>query len=278
MVRKQGFLVYDEANKRYFIDYQQSLSIAANELLLELLLAAQPYMRGRLLDVGCGKRPYALIYERHVELSIGTEVQFSLHGTAAADLIGYAEELPFADASFDTILCTEVLEHTRHPFQVLTELARLLKPGGHLILSTPFIYPIHEAPRDYWRFTVYGLQKICQDNGLDIVEINSKGGVITTMMILTHNIAVRIMNVFSKICRIDPPLYERKWARWCICLPRWVYLALSRTLRYRIHHLTRSENVANQLDRLLKRNNTLAEINHWLACGYICIARKPVDI
>lgn len=103
MVRKQGFLVYDEANQRYFIDYQQSLSTAANELLLELLLAAQPYMRGRLLDVGCGKRPYALIYERHVELSIGTEVQFSLHGTAAADLIGYAEELPFADASFDTI-------------------------------------------------------------------------------------------------------------------------------------------------------------------------------
>lgn len=149
MVRKQGFLVYDEANQRYFIDYQQTLFIAANELLLELLLAAQPYMRGRLLDVGCGKRPYALIYERHVELSIGTEVQFSPYGTAAADLIGYAEELPFADASFDTILCTEVLEHTRHPFQVLTELARLLKPGGHLILSTPFIYPIHEALHDY---------------------------------------------------------------------------------------------------------------------------------
>lgn len=146
MFQKQGFLIQDAENDSYFVDYQQTLWIAVNELLLELLLAARPYMRGTLLDVGCGKRPYALIFDRCVDFSVGTEVQFSPHGTDQADLFRYAEHLPFADNSFDTILCTEVLEHTRHPFQVVTELVRLLKPGGYLLISPPLFIQFMKHP------------------------------------------------------------------------------------------------------------------------------------
>lgn len=274
---RRGFLIYDSAHDQYEIDYRQTLSILVNELLLESLLAARSYVKGRLLDVGCGKRPYALIYDRLVDTSIGTEVAFSPHGTHAADLICFAESLPFPDQQFDTILCTEVLEHTRQPFQVMHELARLLKPNGHLILSVPFIYPIHEAPYDHWRFTSHGLAVLCRDAGLELVQMTPKGGVAVTMLALVHNITVRAMNVVSKLLRFDPPLYHRPAVRWLICQPQWWYLKLSRRFRTLLSQLDPHYGVGKQLSRLLRRNNALDEINQWLACGYLIVARKPMN-
>lgn len=275
MRAQRGFLVYDSVRDRYEIDYRQTMSILVNELLLELLLEARGYLKGRLLDVGCGKRPYALIYDRCVDTSIGTEVVFSPHGTSAADLICFAEDLPFPDQQFDTILCTEVLEHTRQPVQVMHEVARLLKPGGHLILSVPFIYPIHEAPHDYWRFTAHGLAALCRDAGLELLYVATKGGVVVTMLVLAHNIAVRAMNVASKLLRLDPPLYHRPSVRWLLCQPQWWYLKLSRRLRALFSRFDPQQGIAKRLSRLLYRNNALDEVNQWLACGYLMVARKP---
>ncbi len=276
MRRQQGFLIYDSISDRYYIDYHQTLSILANELLLELLLAARSYMKGRLLDVGCGKRPYALIYNRLVEQSVGTEVPFSLHGVHAADLLCFAEQLPFADSTFDTILCTEVLEHTQSPFQVMHELARLLVPGGHLILSVPFIYPIHEAPFDHWRFTAHGLVRMCEDVGLKLVGLHSKGGIIVTMLVLTHNITVRMITILNRIFHLDPPLYYRPQVRWLLCLPQWWYLRGSHWLRY--HPIPNSilRHLIQRLIRTINRPGKWDEINQWLTCGYLIIARKPL--
>uniref|UniRef100_UPI00345D0282 methyltransferase domain-containing protein n=1 Tax=uncultured Chloroflexus sp. TaxID=214040 RepID=UPI00345D0282 len=111
MLVKRGFLIYDAELDDYRVDELSTLSILANELLLELILSARAYMKGRLLDVGCGKRPYSLIYDQLVAQSIGTEVVYSPHGVQAADLICLGEQLPFVDGAFDTVLCTEVLEH-----------------------------------------------------------------------------------------------------------------------------------------------------------------------
>lgn len=112
MRKQQDFLVYDSVQDKYWIDWREALSIVVGKLLLQELLATRPFMKGRLLDVGCGKRPYSLIYDPLVEESVGTEVAFSLHGTVMADVICFGENLPFPSMSFDTILCTEVLEHT----------------------------------------------------------------------------------------------------------------------------------------------------------------------
>lgn len=274
---RRGFLIYDSAHDQYEIDYRRTLSILVNELLLESLLAARGYMRGRLLDVGCGKRPYALIYDRLVDTSIGTEVAFSPHGTHAADLICFAEALPFPDHQFDTILCTEVLEHTCQPFQAMRELARLLKPNGYLILSVPFIYPIHEAPHDHWSFTSHGLTVLCHDAGLELVQMTPKGGVAVTMLALVHNIAVRAMNVVSKLLRLDPPLYHCLAVRWLICQPQWWYLKLSRRIRAFLPQLDPSHGIGQHLSRLLRRSDAVDEINQWLACGYLLVARKPIN-
>jgi len=201
---------------RYGIDSRETLSIVAGELLLRQVLAARPYLRGRLLDVGCGRRPYALIYESLVDISIGTEVAFSPHGTAEADVICYADRPPFSNSCFDTILCTEVLEHTQQPFQVMQELARVLKPGGCLLLSTPFIYPIHEAPHDYWRFTAHGLEALCQWARLSPIYIRSKGGPTATLVSLVISLAVRCANALSKLLGLPQPLRERRAIRWLL--------------------------------------------------------------
>jgi len=74
-----------------------------------------------------------------------------------------AYHLPFRDGSFGVAVCTEVLEHTQSPQVVLSELRRVLKPGGKLLLSAPFAFPIHYAPTDYYRFTRFGLSHLLQE-------------------------------------------------------------------------------------------------------------------
>jgi SAM-dependent methyltransferase len=225
-VRRQGFLRHDEAADRYSYDWREGVSVAANEMLLREILSARPYLRGRLLDMGCGRRPYALIYGRLVESSVGTEVAFSPHGTTAADAICFGEALPFEDASFDTILCTEVLEHTREPWRVMAEFARLLRPGGHVVISVPFIYPLHEKPHDYWRFTGYGLEAISSSAGLLPLEVSAKGGTGSALFVLGVNLALRGLNLASKLLHMRRPLHVYRLTRFLMALPQWLFLRL----------------------------------------------------
>ena len=76
------------------------------------------------------------------------------------DQVADAHALPFPDNSYEIVICREVLEHVKDPAQVLSELHRVLTPGGTLLLSTRFLFPIHEAPDDRWRFTRYVLEEL----------------------------------------------------------------------------------------------------------------------
>lgn len=226
MHKQSGFIYYDEKHQRFAVDWQKSLSIVVGELLLQEILQARSHIRGCLLDLGCGTRPYALIYDTLVDMSVGTEVTYSPHGLQNADIICTAEQLPFADASFDTVLCTEVLEHTRDPFAVIQQIRRVLRPGGYLLLSVPFIYPIHEAPYDHWRFTSYGLRSLCEGAGLEVIYIRPKGGIVATLIVLWLYLAVRGVNAVSKLLRHSLPLRERRVIRWLLIFPQWFYLRL----------------------------------------------------
>jgi SAM-dependent methyltransferase len=252
--RQSGFIYYDERRQRFGIDWQQSLSIVVGELLLQEILQARSYIKGRLLDVGCGTRPYALIYDPLVEMSVGTEVTYSPHGLQNADIICPAERLPFADASFDTVLCTEVLEHTRDPSAVIQEIRWILRPGGYLLLSVPFIYPIHEAPYDHWRFTSYGLRLLCTDAGLEVIYVHPKGGIGATLIVLWANLAVRGVNAVSKLLRQSIPLRDRRTIRWLLSFPQRIYLWL------------RNSTAVVGIDKA---------IGDFLTPGYFLVARRP---
>jgi SAM-dependent methyltransferase len=96
------------------------------------------------------------------------------------DVFGDAQALPFASASVDCALLLEVIEHVAHADRAIGEVARILKPGGSLYISAPFSYPIHDAPSDYRRFTLYGMNHMLTSNGLCPVTTIQHGNPFTT--------------------------------------------------------------------------------------------------
>src|SRR5437660_9211290 len=113
-------------------------------------------LSGRVLDVGCGDKPYRHFFRRATEY-FGTETRHTFAKTRVFDVVALGEALPFASASMNGILCTEVLEHVPEPGLFLNELCRVLAPGGTVLLTTPQTWGLHEEPYDFYRYTKYGL-------------------------------------------------------------------------------------------------------------------------
>lgn len=140
--------------------------------------AIPEYSKGAILDLGCGKAPLYGLYRNFCETSTCVDWELSLHENplldAHADL---NEPLPFADGSFDTVLLSDVLEHVWEPLRVMSEISRILRSDGVLIMNVPFCYWLHEIPFDYHRFTSYALLRMCAVENLEVRELNSIGGV-----------------------------------------------------------------------------------------------------
>ena len=132
----------------------------------------QRHARGRVLDIGCADR----WIEQHLPqecVYIGLDYPTTgglLYGSKP-DAFADACQLPISDASIDTVILFEVLEHLRQPIVALTEIARVLRPGGKLLLTVPLLYPVHDAPHDYQRYTSHGLVREMEVSGLGVVSI-----------------------------------------------------------------------------------------------------------
>jgi SAM-dependent methyltransferase len=102
----------------------------------------------RILDVGCGEKVYAGLFSkaRYVGMDYTAEKR-------NVDLVADATRIPFPDSSFDLVICSEVLEHVYRSDLAIAELKRVTRPGGWLYLSTPFLFPIHNARYDFYRYT-----------------------------------------------------------------------------------------------------------------------------
>jgi SAM-dependent methyltransferase len=139
--------------------------------------AIQRHVCGRLLDLGCGNVPLYGMYRDLVTENICVDWEQTFHPNCHVDqLVNLNGALPFADEEFDTILSTDVLEHIARPESAWAEMCRVLRPGGKLVLTTPFFYWLHEEPHDYQRYTAHKLRLCCADHNLDIVELNAYGG------------------------------------------------------------------------------------------------------
>lgn len=135
------------------------------------------YARGRLVDLGCGKAPLYGAYRPYVDEVMCVDWANSVHANPHLDVVtSLSEPLPFDDDRFDTIVLSDVLEHIAEPALLWDEMARILAPGGHIILNVPFLYCIHESPHDFYRYTSFALKRFAEMRGLTVMHLESVGG------------------------------------------------------------------------------------------------------
>ncbi len=133
------------------------------------------HARGRLLDLGCGKAP---LYGTYAPL-VDEVVCVDWTDCGCVDLVcDLSQPLPLPDASFDTIVFSDVLEHLPEPMAVWHEMARVLAPGGRIVLNVPFYYSVHAHPHDYARYTRFALERFAQLSGLQVLHLQAVGGLV----------------------------------------------------------------------------------------------------
>ncbi|MBP6885647.1 MAG: class I SAM-dependent methyltransferase [Candidatus Pacebacteria bacterium] len=117
------------------------------------------------------------------------------------DLVADIGDLPLRDAVVDGVVCDSVLEHLPDTSRALTEIARVLKPGGVFLVTGLFMYPYHSSPSDYYRWTEQGTRYQLELHGFHIEELGVRGGPMGALQgVLMHIFAMP----FS---RVSPALY-----------------------------------------------------------------------
>jgi SAM-dependent methyltransferase len=142
-------------------------------------------VQGRVLDVGCGDRPYDPLFAQADDL-----VGFDVDGNDRADLHGTIDAIPVEDASFDVVLCLQVLEHVPDPAAAVAELRRVARPGGRVLLATHGVYPFHPNPDDLWRWTHQGLERLFHTSAewTSVTVTPGAGTAATTAMLVNHGL------------------------------------------------------------------------------------------
>lgn len=129
-----------------------------------------------LLDAGAGECAYKKLFNHCDYKSIDLAVGDSQWNYERVDYIAPLDNMPIEDATFDVVLCTQVLEHLTKPLESVKEMFRVLKPGGYLFLTVPMSQEEHQIPFDFFRYTSYGLKYICSEAGFVDIEVVSFGG------------------------------------------------------------------------------------------------------
>lgn len=170
-----------------------------------------------VLDLGCGtKWPQALLPASCRYVGLDYPVTAEWYETKP-DVFGDAQHLPFLNSSMNTVLMIDVLEHLPHPRQALGEVARCLGPGGTLILVVPFLYPLHDDPHDYQRWTAHGLKLLAGECAFTLEREIYCGNPLETGALLS-NIALT-KTVFNWLSKRHPA------SLLVLLLPFWILTA-----------------------------------------------------
>ncbi|NEU76753.1 class I SAM-dependent methyltransferase [Hassallia byssoidea VB512170] len=155
---------------------------------------------GLLLDLGCGNVPLYGIYKDLVQDNICIDWGNTLHKNQYLDYeFDLNNVLSLESEQFDTILSTDVLEHIAKPELLMSEMARLLKPDGKIILTVPFLYWLHEQPYDFFRYTEFALRMFCKNNNLTLIELEPYGGALEVVLDIIAKQMIQFSPVLCKI-------------------------------------------------------------------------------
>ncbi len=166
--------------REQFMPTALSVLINSNYLIRRALYRAirrhaATYMQGKMLDFGCGTKAYKALFS--VAEHIGIDLQVNeghQNPNTAVDVFYDGKTIPFPAETFDCVYSSEVFEHVFNLEEILDELHRVLKPGGYMLLTFPFVWPEHEAPHDFARYTSYGATDLLRRHGFEVV-VQEKG-------------------------------------------------------------------------------------------------------
>ena len=143
------------------------------------------HLTGKMMDFGCGSKPYRSFFTVEEYIGVDFENEGHPHDNEQIDVFYDGKKLPFEDNRFDSILCSEVFEHIFNLEEILKELNRVLKPGGKILITCPFVWNEHEAPFDYARYTRFALESLITKTGYSNVEYSKAGNFISVIAQLT---------------------------------------------------------------------------------------------
>jgi SAM-dependent methyltransferase len=130
-------------------------------------------------------KPYETLFTESASVYIGIDHPVTQKGSygllTRADILSDSARFPLDNSSFDTVVCTQVLEHVSDPFAKVSEIARVLKPGGTALISVPCAWPLHEVPHDYFRYTEFGLKNILEEADLKIIYQEDHGNAVEAL-------------------------------------------------------------------------------------------------
>lgn len=130
-----------------------------------------PELKGSILDFGCGAKPYQDLFVNSTKY-VGLDIEVSGHDHTSESIDVYydGKTIPFGDESFDNIFSSEVYEHVPNLDGIMDELHRVLKQGGYMLATAPFVWNEHEIPYDFTRYTSFGIRALLEKHGFEIVD------------------------------------------------------------------------------------------------------------
>lgn len=175
-----------------------------------------------ILNLGSGGER---TYTRKRAVGRATIVNLDIFPHSNADVAGDVHHLPFVDQAFDVVYMLGVLEHLCDPFAATREVSRVLRPSGVVLVTCPFIFPMHGSPNDYCRFTDDGLRGLfpgfreleCGAHGLPtrgLLEfLRAYAGAFSDNKYLSHVLSYSVSYVFYPLKYLDKYLEKKKKAR-----------------------------------------------------------------
>lgn len=137
---------------------------------------------GNLLDVGCGSKPYEELFNVDEYIGIDIEVSGHDHSSSKIDKFYDGKTIPFEDEYFDNVFSSEVFEHVFNIEELLYEINRVLKHGGRLCFTCPFVWDEHEQPYDFARYTSFAVEHLLTKNGFKLLKLRKSTTYFETVM------------------------------------------------------------------------------------------------
>lgn len=157
--------------RRYFVD--------------QFFFSKRNLINGKVIDIGGKKIKKRGLFDVG---KFNTDVTYvNIEKKDEPDILADAENIPVNDNSYDVAIMGELLEHVPDPIAVLREAYRILKRGGVILATTPFMYPIHADPYDFGRYTESFWRKAAEDIGFSEIQIEKQGGMFAVMALMVQH-------------------------------------------------------------------------------------------